>query len=330
MKKIAIIYLFCFLLTGMGITSCHINHDEKISVQRFEQQLFSMSPDSLPIGFPKLVSQNTAFTSVFCEYIIGIGPTDHPNIISYLNQFIEDPVIREVFDQTNTLYQSFDEPSVEIAKAINEFNQLIRQNPISRITTFISGFNQSFVTLDHQIAIGLDNYLGSDSRFYRQLGLPEYIIQYRNPDQIVPDAVRAWITSELQTEDAPKNLLSKMISEGLIYFAATKVLPERYHNPLFRYTDEQWEWCLANEKAIWTFLIDQELLFSTDQLMIRRLTEEAPFTREFGNESPPRIGSWMGYRILEQLTKKKKWSIDQIRSVQDPESLLAQSGYRPR
>ena len=55
---------------------------------------------------------------------------------------------------------------------------------------------------------------------------------------------------------------------------------------------------------MWQYLIEKDLLFSTDQLTIRKLTGEAPFTSYFTNESPGRAAVWIGFRIVESYMVK--------------------------
>ena len=68
---------------------------------------------------------------------------------------------------------------------------------------------------------------------------------------------------------------------------------------IFGFTTDQMKFCRNNESQMWQYLIENNLLFSTDQFIIRKLTGEAPFTQYFSNESPGRAAVWLGFRIVE-------------------------------
>ena len=81
--------------------------------------------------------------------------------------------------------------------------------------------------------------------------------------------------------------------------------------------------------AMWKFLIEKEYIFSTDALLIRRLTGEAPFSRDFGNDSPPRTASWIGYQIVKKMMSREKVSLNDLIYTLTPKEILSLSAYRP-
>jgi hypothetical protein len=166
------------------------------------------------------------------------------------------------------------------------------------LVTYIGGFNQSFAALPGILAIGLENYLGDTCSLYQSLGIPAYLRARMKPENIPADAVRAWIYSGLEPVTPEQGFLDHMVYQGKAYWLLKKLLPRISDEDLFQFSREQVTWCKENEKAMWRFLAEKEILFSTDRMTIRRFFEEAPFTREFGNESPGRTGAWIGYRML--------------------------------
>ena len=330
MKILSKYYWVAFLSLSLILSSgCLRNDDPEIRIMRFEQEIFEQANEQTDSIIRHLDEANPDFMRIFCEHIIAIGEVSDPNLGTYLRQFTSDPVIREVYELSQKAFPDFKQQAYTMTHAINKFNELTDAESLKTITTYLSGFNQSFVTLDQQIAIGLDNYLGADCPFYKQLRLPDYLIAWRTPEQVVPDAVRAWITSEIPEQGWTNSLLGRMIYEGIIYYATLEVMPKDYHQQIFRYQQKDWEWCEQNEKAVWTYLIEHDLLFSSDQFMISRMTGDAPFTRDFGNDSPPRIAGWTGYRIVAAWMKKNRATLAQLTAVSDPETFLAESAYRP-
>jgi hypothetical protein len=48
-------------------------------------------------------------------------------------------------------------------------------------------------------------------------------------------------------------------------FLTKVMLPEVKEETILRYTSNQFEWANASEKAVWKYLVDNELLFKTDE-----------------------------------------------------------------
>ncbi len=265
---------------------------------------------------------------IFSEHIIGIGPLSESGYLDYLRQFVSDPVIKQVFEKRNEVYPDLVRTVLPVHQAIERYQQAIGDPKSITITGFISGFNQSFLALENELAIGLDNYLGAETQFYHQLRLPEYVIQTMTPEYLIPDAVRAWIMSDLPDVET-ENLLDKMIREGILLYLTLEFLKGTPENLVFRYTESELDWCLKNEKSMWQYLVGEQLLFSSDRLMIHRLTEEAPFTREFGHDSPGRTGNWIGYQIVRKFMARKKASVQDLLTLKNMQQVLSESGYQP-
>jgi hypothetical protein len=81
---------------------------------------------------------------------------------------------------------------------------------------------------------------------------------------------------------------------------------------------------------MWTYLIENDLLFSTDNMIIRKLTGEAPFTSYFSNESPGQAAIWLGFRIVESYMKKnREVKLEDLMNNADIQAILDGAKYNP-
>jgi hypothetical protein len=81
---------------------------------------------------------------------------------------------------------------------------------------------------------------------------------------------------------------------------------------------------------MWQYLIEHNLLFSSDQFIIRKLIGEAPFTSYFTNESPGRASVWLGFRIVESyMMKNREISLDSLMKNTDIQGILEKARYSP-
>ena len=96
------------------------------------------------------------------------------------------------------------------------------------------------------------------------------------------------------------------------------------------FTEDQIKWCKNNETQMWTRLVEEKLLFSTDPMNIRKLVEDAPNTRFFTTESPGRAAVWQGWQIINAYVERNpNLSVHQVMSKRNYQELLRLSRYNP-
>jgi len=109
------------------------------------------------------------------------------------------------------------------------------------------------------------------------------------------------------------------------------MLPETDEKLIFGFNEAQMKFCLNNESQMWQYLVEHDLLFSTDQLTKRKLTGEAPFTLYFTNESPGRAAAWIGYRIVESyMVNNRGTSLESLMNNTDIQGILEKARYSPK
>jgi hypothetical protein len=97
------------------------------------------------------------------------------------------------------------------------------------------------------------------------------------------------------------------------------------------YTADQLKWCEENESNVWSFFIENKLLFNTDPSVFAKYTSEGPTTSGFPKEAPGKTGAWVGYRIIEKYAAKNSGiSLADLMLENDSQKILEQSGYKPQ
>lgn len=326
-KKATFGILLIYVILNAG---CRNSVNVEGSIYRFENDLFKFGGAQNPEGFNNLKNQYPDFFPVFCSDIIGIGPDTSQLLPTYLNQFITDPVIISIKETCDSVFPDISELAGQIHSGISRYNRFFLIEDSIQLISYISGFNQSFVSLPGILGIGLDNYLGAETPYYQQLAIPKYIVNTMAPEFLVSDAVRAWIISENPQTSNISSLLDHMVYEGKILFLLHESIPGQDEHIVFRFSKDQLEWCYEYERSMWEFIIENELLYSTDRLLIRRLTKEAPFVKEFGQESPGRAASWLGFRIMSSYLKRTGKTVSDLVQIKDSRTILSESRYRPK
>lgn len=320
---ISVLVVATILLSG-----CNKLKTTSPELKRFEKDLFiSGQIDSQKIN--DLTENYPDFFSVFCSEIISIGPYNSPQTSILLEQFVSDPVISRVYYMVDSIFEDINSITKSISAGLENFNKLNNRNDTIQLITFISGFNQSFVSLPGVLGISLDNFMGAETEYYKQLAIPTYLRQMMSPEHLSVNAVRAWIMSEFSETNSISTLLDNMIYQGKILYLLSESLPRAKKHEIMNYSPEQMEWCNEYESTMWEYLVEHELLYSADRILISRMTKDAPFVREFSQDSPGKAGSWLGFKIVEAFMKKTKIHPSELVSIKDSRRILADSRYRP-
>lgn len=201
-----------------------------------------------------------------------------------------------------------------------------------RIETVITGLETDLFVTDSVIVIGLDHYLGQDSK-YPLNHMYEYLRKKYTKEFIVPSAMLLFGIDErfnrFDTGDA--TILSEMVSYGKAYYFAKLMVPCTADSVLIAYTAEEIEGSREYESLIWSRFIEDEILFSTDRDDKKKYILERPKTVEVGEKCPGRIGQWVGWQIVKSYAvEHPDLRLPQLMEVSDASKLFRESGYKPQ
>ncbi|RMG79101.1 MAG: hypothetical protein D6707_08860 [Bacteroidetes bacterium] len=331
MKKFIFLPVLMFIFSCTGVEYVDISKvDLKISLKRFEQDLFAIPPDSMVFHVEELNRKYPDFFPVFVDKIISIGVSTDPSIGFALSHFTSDRDMRKVYQDVTAKYSDFSAYHKEIEDAFKRYTVYFPDKSVpSELITCITAFNYAIVALDSSLVIGLEMFMNKDYEYYDVVQFPMYKRKVMNEQYLVPFAVKGWVVSEFVPEQEPKDLVENMIVEGRYIYVLEKLLP--YDSPYlkFGFTAEELQWCEDNEARIWAHLIEKKLLFTTDAVKIKNFMGEAPFTTGLPKESPGRVGAWLGYKIVKSFMEEKNPDLNQLMSIKDFKAIFNQSGYRP-
>jgi hypothetical protein len=302
----------------------------RVRVERFDRDLAALNPHNFGPDLDTLIRRYNPYFELYTQYVVQMGKVGTPEFVKNLKLFLTDSVMNEVYDTVQVRFPNLNNLETDLTMGFERFRAQFPQRHVPRVLASVSGFNQSIVVGDSVIGIGLDKYLGSSCSFYQHLGLPLYKRRDMIPQRMASDVMLAFALTEFPFNDSVDNLLSNMIFEGRALYFAKQMLPNVPDSLIIGYSASQLRWCKMNEKAMWTFLAEQRLLFNIDRLTIRKFISEAPFTAAFTSESPGRAGVWIGWRIVDSYMKRnKEVTLGQLMDVTDYQRVLSQSGYKP-
>ncbi len=336
MKKIlALAVIIISVITGCKEKNKFesVNIDNiKISqkLYRFDKDLYEIPDDSIAEYVPWLIKKYGPFLELYSNQIIKIGSPYSKDFPDRLLAFKTYYSVSETYKYVEKKFNDFTPIYNDINKAFRYYHYYFPDKTVPDIYTFVSGFSVAIATDSAMLGIGLDFYLGRDFELYPKLALPMYIINKMEPQMILPDAMRAWLSMEFPPDDSVNTLLANMIYGGKIQYALDAIIPFVPDSVKWGYTQQQLDWCKENEEAMWTYFIDKNLLYKTERLIIKKFVDEAPFTIPFGRKSPAKTGVWIGYRIVSKyMEKHPEITLEQLLKDKNYQKILVMSAYKP-
>ncbi len=272
------------------------------------------------------------FMPIFTEDILGFDASDTDNLAQVIPQFLSDTLYH--FKQTNAQVDSIFADFIGIFEpaemAFARLRYLYPNLQVPKIYTFVSGFNASLFFLPNDdIALGLDMYLGSDYPYYNQV-VYRYQMLTMRPECIPIDVVSAVLFKNIPQVSRQGRLLDNMLYRGRVMYLLAQLFPQEPTYEIMGYTKEQWDWAEKYERDIWNLMVSNKVLFETNRLLLSSYLNDGPFCNEISQDCPSRIGTWIGWRIVEQyMNRSKNTTLQELMLISDSEMLLEESRYRP-
>ncbi|RTZ03680.1 gliding motility lipoprotein GldB [Flavobacterium sp. GSP6] len=247
----------------------------------------------------------------------------------WLNK-MQDPIWRELYTEVQKKYADIEPVKEELEGVLKHIKYYFPETKIPKVITVIAemDYNNKAIYADSLVIISLELYLGKDHKFYQ---FPNYLKQNFEQRQIAPDVVSSFSTRKIPPV-LDKDLLSQMIYCGKQLYLKDLLLPKYTEAEKIGYTPEQLLWCQENESYMWRYFIEKELLYSNDQKLIPRFINPAPFSKfylEIDNESPGRVGAWIGWQIVRSYMNNKDAGIADLLK-KDAKEIFKQSKYKPK
>lgn len=285
-----------------------------IKIERFDQAFSDLNETALdslqgeyPFLFPIKYSQEF--------WVEKSKDTLQQEIIKEIKK--EFPDTQKVANELQLFYQHliFYYPKIEVPKIVTLISEVDYQNRV--------------VLRKNLVLIALDCYLGKDHHFYEDISV--YISNDFEKEQITVDVATEYVNKIITKPDA-RSFLAQMIMYGKRIYLLKQLLPLKTSAQIFSYTNDELAWNETNESMIWRFFIDKELLYSTDRDLLPRFLYPAPFSKfymSFDNQSPDRVGQFIGYQIVSSFMQNNDVSLQELKDIKS-EILFSKSQYKPK
>lgn len=312
-----------FFLFGAILGCDSIANEEKeinmipvtLEIDRFDRKFYQSGADRIPIlkkEYPYLF------------------PVQFPDSIWANRQ--KDSLQRLLQNAIEITFPSLDFLEKELAHLFQHIKFYFPEVKIPHTISLTNNVDYQVKTIysDSLLLLSLDTFLGSEHPLYE--GIPQYIRKEMNisylPSQVVDKLSDFYVSPP---ED--RTLLAQMLYHGKKMYLQDLLLPHIDEGFRIGFTSAEMDWVNTNERYIWQYFIEKEILYGTDPNLAARFINPAPFSKFYlaiDNETPGGIGRWVGMQIVKSYVKKyPKTPIDQLLKL-PTQVLFNDSNYKPK
>ena len=322
------------VVVGMAmLAGCHHQTPaEAVRLHRFDRVLFETAPEQLPAKLREVRDE-------YATDLLALH-TEDAEFMQMLAGFVSDPTMRDIYGLVDSVLGDMQPQAEQLGDALKRAAELCPTMRYDKVYTYVSGmfdYNMRVGCNSHELIISVDQYVLPYTERYGYFGCPMFLVQQSRPEYMVADCMTAIARERIAIphEDGRTSgqtpvmtLLDYMLAEGKAIYFAQKVLPGTPDSILLRYTADQTEWMKANEEHVWSYLLQNKLLYETDYMRFHNLIDDAPKTNAF-RDSSPRTTDYIGWRIVSQYVKNSGCTIQELFDETDSQKILNQSNYRP-
>ncbi|QCX02255.1 gliding motility lipoprotein GldB [Aggregatimonas sangjinii] len=228
-------------------------------------------------------------------------------------------------------FSDFDQEAADLASLYKHVLYYFTDYKAPQVFTVTNdvAYQDRIMATDSILFISLDNYLGPDHEFYGSF--PRFIAQGLDKEFLISDVASA-VGNTLTPRPKDRSFLAQMIYYGKLLYIKDKIIPFETDANKIGYSEDQLAWVRANEEPIWRNFIENEYLYSTDNKLMPRFLDPAPFSKfglELDNQSPGRVGRYIGWQIVRAYMEKNDISLPQMLNL-SAEEIFKESNYKPK
>ena len=333
-KKLLWIALAVFTLVFAGCRksnrfSVDVTPADSVHIARVDLDLIAFDTLNADAEIEKLFQKYPDFMPQYFSQMLELPATDRKLLADQLRSFCADTVFSKVNADVQAQFADVSDIEAELTNSFASLRHNFPELKLPGLYFFVSGFNRSVVITQAFVGIGTDMYLGSEYSRYSDISY-QYMTYNMRRESIAVDVVSAILFSHFPSDVTSDRLLDNMLYRGKLLYVLSAVMPERKPHDIIGYTKFQWEWSRKYESEIWSSILDHNDLYSSDLMLIRKYLNDAPFTAPVSQDSPGRLGAWVGWQIVNAwMDKHGNVSLADLLKENNYQKMLDESGYQP-
>lgn len=332
--KLSIVFISTFIVScGQKNEAPDVSKiNATVQVERFEKDFFTMDTLDLDASLSRLQQTYGDFLNDYLFHILQ-SPPEKDSVLSTVKRFLKDYAAVYIASQKQIPSFNTYKKEIEYSLKLTRYYFPNYQLPESVITFVgpLEGYGN--IITNRGLAVGLQLYLGADYPMYKEDFLrevyPQYISRRFEPPYISVNCIKNVVDDICPYQPSNQPLVEMMIEQGKRLYLLDRLMPDTPDSLKTGYTAQQLTAAYKNEGVIWSFFVQNDLLYVKDQLQIRDYINDAPNTAVFGPESPGNIGMFTGWQIVKKFMKEQKNVTLQAMLETPAQTIFQKAKYKP-
>lgn len=302
-----------------------------LQTERFEKDFFSLDTLQLNSSLQKLYEKYPGFTQ---DYLFNILGSSADSATKEVTLFLRS--YTGMYRASLGKFEQFNSVEKEVVRGLQFVKYYFPQYPLpKKLITFIGPINSyGNIITPNALAVGLQLSMGRDYPLYlsaegQQL-YPQFISRKFEPAYIPVNCIRNIIDDMYPDKSMGKPLIEQMVEAGKRIYLLDRLLPELPDTLKTGYTEQQLKGCYESEKNIWSFFVQNDLLYNSDPNLTRDYMADGPNTAAFGDASPGNIGQFVGWRIINKWMEKHQYLPPDALMNMPAKQIFEEARYKPK
>ncbi len=254
-----------------------------------------------------------------------------------LGPLLQDPNIFQLLD---TIQHTFPERfpfEEEIVPALKRVKKFFPEAQFPAFRTHVNGYLpdlgyrevDQLISIPGYVSFGLHYFMGPDWPYY-PVNIPQFLRKRFSPEYagalLMSNVAEEFISPE--GLDHSSTLLEVMVRAGIKQYFISQTLPNTADSILMMYTKDQMEWANSFEAHIYEELSTK--FYESDIQIQRNYMSEKPYTTSLSLESAPRLGQFIGWKIVGAYMKRyPQKTLAELCEESDYTQIFREARYKP-
>ncbi len=332
MRRIAVL----ILVTTYLLIGCSEDKEKKCAFTETSEIKIDLQIESLEDSLPAITTK-AQLVSFFLHHLElrdhFFNRSAYPDDSVFINELYHrftSPHIDSLLLETRKVFGDLSELKKEFQQAFANIKYYYPNFYPPKIITVITGLESDLYVSDSLVIVGLDYFLGAAAKY--KPNMYEYMLRRYQKNFIVPSVMLLYgIDGRFnKTSVEDKTVLADMIAYGKAYNFAKHMLPCTPDSIFIAYTQEELSGSRMNEGLIWYRFVEDQVLYETNHQVKQKYIDERPKTVEVGEKCPGRIGTWVGWQIVNTYMERyPETTLPQLMAMPIANKIFKDSRYKP-
>lgn len=245
-------------------------------------------------------------------------------------QLVDDPHLDTLYSEAvSTFNDNYEEFENDLQTLYTWLDFYYPQKKFPEVKTMVTGLYNDMYLSEESIIVGLDFFIGPEATF-KPLQLPAYIQKRYTQRHLVP-GIAKFIASSYSELGKENTLLSEMIDIGKVLYFTGQLLPCTPDSLIIGYSPTEMKNVADNREIIWANLIENDLLYNTEEMMKQKFLGERPSIAEISKNCPGRVGAYIGWEIVAAyMDQNENVTMQDLLAEKNHNKIFDKSRYKPK